>query len=548
MYTVILYVGYENDINRYRLWIQDFENAGMGVIICVPDLDTEEVVDIVIQTIEGIRGWNLIIIQSRIYEFKLKQFLRKLKIAVYNDDFLLSMPERVWLILKKIRHPEDTLYQNRVDMTRLPSYCRLVECFTHKHDEEKWKENLKRLCIITLFAVNQMPSENFVVYQRHLVDIDIDVAEFWDYIENYKRNLRNGIMRAEWMINRMSVRVVESNIETVQTVSSVKWKEGDLAFQGDGYRKEAKRDDRTFQRIKSGLMQEIEEARRDIEEKEKLLHLQEKELAERDLQEIKEKKKQDEVEIIKIKTDLFGEEKELEENEILADRSEAIERLLHWSSKEIILKSIMETLIVLGISLMVLVSGKILQGFHGELTIGIFGVIMKWSVLFGLFTIFISAGLNGYEKVLKNHYLKKVSKQAGEFMKNVRKGFTDFVQLYYKIMKKQMLIQGHRLAEKNKTEKIEMAKRHGKFCSDRLKKIKDWENVFCGKTENEPNEADMYEWAEVDMLKEPELEAIYRMIDMKNASNISINKCGKTVRSPFSFVKGMTIERDFEYV
>ena len=93
VYTVILYVGSENDINRYRLWIQDFENAGMGVVTCVPDLDTEEVVDIVIQTIEGIRGWNLIIIQSRIYEFKLKKFLRKLKISVYNDNFLMSMPE-----------------------------------------------------------------------------------------------------------------------------------------------------------------------------------------------------------------------------------------------------------------------------------------------------------------------------------------------------------------------------------------------------------------------------------------------------------------------
>ena len=546
MYTVILYVGSENDINRYRLWIQDFENARMGVIICVPDLDTEEVVDTVIQTIEGIRGWNLIIIQSRIYEFKLKKFLRKLKISVYNDDFLLSMPGRVWLILKKIRHPEDTLYQNRVDMTRLPSYCRLVEFFTHKHDEEKWKENLKRLCIITLFAVNQMPSENFVVYQRHLVDIDIDVAEFWDYIENYKRNLRNGIMRAKWMINRMSARVVESNIETVQTVSSVKWKEGDLAFQGDGYRKEAKRDDRTFQRIKSGLMQEIEEARRDIEEKEKLLHLQEKELAERDLQEIKEKKKQDEVEIIKIKTDLFREEQELDVNKILADRREASERLLHWSFKEIILIGIKRTLVVLAISL--IVPGRIWQGIHGELDIETFLVIMGWSVLFGFFTIIVSAGLNSYEKALKNHSLKKVSSQVGEFMRNARRGFTDFVQLYCKIMKKQMLIQGHRLAEKNKTERIEMAKRHGKFCSDRLKKIKDWENVFCGKTENESDETGMYEWAEVDMLKEPECEAIYRMVDMKNASNILINKCEKTVRSPFPFVKGMIIERDFEYV
>lgn len=541
MYTVILYVGNSSDINRYRLWLRELEAVGKGRLMQSPSLDSE-VAKGIAQVARRKKNWSLIIVYSGQCWVPVCDFLNYLQAAVDTEkNYLLHMPDKVWLAVKRHINSEQKMLNDHIAAGKLPVYCRLVEYIVDMQDTERWLEDIKLLCIIVLLALNEIPSENLVVYRRHCVDVDIDTAELAEYVRKQKAVLCQGMELARQENRRLLEETPEHDVEAVRDIPEAIAVPEFEAQYVDEWGEKVEDRNKAFFGMLNGLSREGNFVQQEVLRGERYLRVVERELSEEDKATVLEKKQRDEIEMIQIMLDKKQKEYRLRAERIMAEKKVSNARLFRWDIREGAWAGVCAFGFVVGIW------GATAWELHvfDKLNGGDVRKILGLASGFGLYVIVVM--------LLQNKCLCKKAKKAlnevwGKmklFEEESKRKIRKFGLLCCRIRKRQTLLWGHRLAERVKAERIKNVQMHYYFCKNRLAEMEELECFLGEGGVNFAEKDDRYENRIPDFCGNPEKDAAYRLFSPDNMREIPVGMSGKAILCPFSFVKSFSIKRDF---
>lgn len=542
MYTIILYVGNTNNMDRYNFWLQDFENAGFGRVIYPLSLK-KEVVNGIIRLVRGRDSWSIIVVIPGKDQSELKGFVGNIKATVEGEkDNLVHMPEKIWLVLKKYSYQDTIKPGDGIDLLRLPANCRLLEYIVDIQNRERYLEDIELLCIVILFAVNQIPSENFIVYQRHKVSVEINVKEMRQYIQEYSEILHQGTNQARHASEQIAQKIVDHNMEVVQdSPNAISGVESTIQYVHK-WRKERQEREKAYFSMKASVREEKILLAGEVMRRGNYLHINDIELSKEDESLVLEKKQRDEIDMVKLIVDLRHTEQQLEAKRIAAERKRSSALLLCWEGSES-LKLMGESLLaIFGVCMLTLVEAGVSAKIDKGMIISVFVIAIVFMIIICIYFI----AYNMIKRISSRRALMKVSKKIKEAEITSKENIYKFALLCCRIRKKQSILRAHSLAIKNKKEKIERARQHYAFCKSRLEKLNEWNWLSCSYDATVDESMNKEEIRVLDMCEKPEKEMAYNMINTLNNREIPVNESGKVINSPFLFVRKLIIERVFQ--
>lgn len=541
MYTIILLVGNTNDISRYDFWLQDFENAGLGRILYSNDLE-EETADKIVRIVRGRDRWSLIMVRPKPDSRQLNIFLNKIKVSVRQEkNYLVHMPEKIWILVNRYGLGETRKLGREMNLITLPSNCRILEYVIELEDRECWIESLELLCIVLLFSMNSISSENFVVYKSHRVKVEIDIDKLRQYNRYYRDVFRQGMERAQYISSVISEKTVERDQEVLQDRPTAIMKVEDTTQYIDKWRKKRLDRDKAYYDMKNNVNRQKRILAWEVKRRADCLHVVEKELSQEDVIFVSEKKQQEEIEMISLMTDMDTALQRLENKRITAEQKRSGAVLLYWGMEEgfkIISCSFGAALFMIFATLFE--TGKIV-GIGKDEILSMLAVTLIFAFLMGAYFLFY----NVVRWYASKNMLKKVSQDIKRFEMVSREKSYRFALLCCRIRKHQMILLGHRFALNNKKDKIKNTEMHYDFCKKRLAKLVQWDRLLAGNVKSVQDNEKTAGVIVPNMDVKPEYETIYNMIYTLEMREIPVNESGQTIQCPFPFVKKLMIEREF---
>lgn len=543
MFTVVIYRKKE-DVGNASVWVQDFENAGLGKTFCADSL-TDDLASEVLREVRGKESWSLLLLCPCAYSKAWNVFLDKLMTAVRRErEYALCMPGKVWIIWRSFRHQGKPIGKGKIRLERLPAYCRCLEYVIDLEERKVYQENLELWCIVILIAANNFSSENFVVYQMHRVRIEIDREELRRYLKGYKDLLEEAAGLAERRGSRLTLPVAGHEIEVDQELPSAIGGINDFFIDDRIWKQKSMRSMEEYFSLNYKMDQEREAVQREVQRQGRYWDIYcEKEFSQRDLEILRDKKQENEICMLKINLNLEERRRTVRENLEQAERNRKAEEMVKWGKAEIFFDSLwamLGVLLVTGMTIIELLG----RGFEWQVDYRVLLAVLGVAAFYGIGTSVVMSLYNIWYKVTTKSALKRAWGRFCEFIRKSRNEIQEYALLCCRIGRKQAMLRGHLLSKRRRMRKVEGMKQHYAFCMDKMEKINELERLF-GEIGISGEGNEHIEIGEPDYDLGPEQTAIYNALDKCNWKGKIMNESGERVLNPFPFVAKFHISREF---